>query len=155
MTLAKKMDRLEGSSKARMRFIRNLHSNNEAKRFAITCSTEERLKQEFENGIIRATKIFDDIRQEHIAMKSIPRRLTIIQQHCVFLELQANQGRLWTTSVWFRSRIRVQEAVLTVTWCSWTTSWRIFTLMRKYNRVEQILRGRKRERSREKSAETS
>eukprot|EP00391_Amoebophrya_sp_Ameob2_P012227 CAMPEP_0178995334 /NCGR_PEP_ID=MMETSP0795-20121207/7776_1 /TAXON_ID=88552 /ORGANISM="Amoebophrya sp., Strain Ameob2" /LENGTH=231 /DNA_ID=CAMNT_0020687643 /DNA_START=156 /DNA_END=850 /DNA_ORIENTATION=+ len=90
--LARKMDRLEFVSKARMTFIKGLHANNEKKRDAILCRPPGKLQEVSQKGLVEADVMFESLKQEHIKRKSIPKRLNIVHNYCVHLEVQQARG---------------------------------------------------------------
>lgn len=91
LLLAKKMDRLEGISKARMWAIKNLHQNNEKKAKCITCYGNRRLLEACNEGLREAEQIFDRVKQKHSDIKSVDRRLKIVHKHCTHLEIQTSK----------------------------------------------------------------
>ncbi|CAD7932046.1 unnamed protein product [Amoebophrya sp. A25] len=89
--LARKMDRLEFISKARMQFIKILHENNEKKADAITCRGPEKLGEASSHGLVEADKLFENLRDQSVKKKSIPKRLNVIHDYCVHLEMQQSK----------------------------------------------------------------
>ncbi|CAD7950845.1 unnamed protein product [Amoebophrya sp. A120] len=90
--LARKMDRLEFVSKARMKFIKNLHENNEKKVDAILCRPPGKLAEVSKQGLVQADALFETLKQDALKKKSIPKRLDIVHNYCVHLEVQQSRG---------------------------------------------------------------
>ena len=93
--LARKMDRLEALSRVKMEFIKNLNRNNEQKRNAILYRTDAHVRRASDDGLEKAVNLFGEMKKDMEKKKSIPKRLKVIQKHCIYVELQANQGMLF------------------------------------------------------------
>lgn len=45
-----------------------------------------------QKGLVEADVMFESLKQEHIKRKSIPKRLNIVHNYCVHLEVQQARG---------------------------------------------------------------
>jgi hypothetical protein len=82
------MDRMDMAAKTRLAFIKLLHKNNEEKARMICSFNDEKLGRTSDKGLREASDLLDKIKGDHAQMNSIPRRLKIINDFCVNIEMQ-------------------------------------------------------------------